>query len=399
MSLHKHSWKIDNNPEKKPTVCVVRYGAFGDTVQAASVCAALKKAGYHVTLMCSFPSSEVVALDPNIDAKIVQLTNQVPPAWLGQMWVWFSKKWMGKGFDKWVNLCESVETTLLAMEGNIRFEWSPTARHQMMNVNYLEWQHKLAGVPYEPQFKFYPTPEESKWCLAGARPNAKGRYTKFCIVEHGRLLPRPQTLPPPASHLAACAGSLSWLGRRHRRRRIMRGTRDPEARAADVAHERQVDDPPGVHDDGAGGRGFRPGDRCDVCGRFLRDAKDFAAHALHCGKFITRLGEYYIDMGTGYVVSWPGQERGAGLPHDAQQVRAGVSAEPGFRSGAVYGGDQTGVGMETPSNSDANGPGREVGPSRAAIIESLRMARGIVAYHNFYGCVAAIDRAIEELSK
>jgi hypothetical protein len=164
MSIHRHSWKIDTNPDKKPTACVVRYGAFGDTVQAASVCAALKRAGYHVTLMCSHPSSEVVALDPNIDVKLVQLTNQVPPAWLGPMWVWFAKKWKGKGFDKWVNLCESVETTLLAMEGNIRFEWAPAARHEVMNLNYLEWQHKLAGVPYEPEFKFYPTPEESKWC-------------------------------------------------------------------------------------------------------------------------------------------------------------------------------------------------------------------------------------------
>src|SRR5271165_6936970 len=118
MSTHRFSWKEPRNPENKPMACVVRYGAFGDIIQAASVCKALKKAGYFVTLMCSYPSSEVVALEPSIDEKIVQLPNQVPMGWLGHFWVYMSKRWKGRGFDKWVNLCESVETTLLAMEGS-----------------------------------------------------------------------------------------------------------------------------------------------------------------------------------------------------------------------------------------------------------------------------------------
>jgi ADP-heptose:LPS heptosyltransferase len=181
LSIHRYSWKTDMNPEKKPTVCIVRYGAFGDTIQAASVCAAYKRRGWHVTLMCSYPASEVVALDPNIDEKIVQRVNQVPPAWLGHYWVWMSKKWRGKGFDKWVNLCESVEVALLAQEGNIRFEWPAAARHQMMNFNYLEWQHILAGIPYEPEFKFHPTEDEKKWVVQERLRMQKAGIQKFIL--------------------------------------------------------------------------------------------------------------------------------------------------------------------------------------------------------------------------
>jgi ADP-heptose:LPS heptosyltransferase len=166
MSTHRFSYKTLKNPKKLPTVCIVRYGAIGDTIQAASVCAAYKKLGYHVTLMCSYPGSELVALDPNIDQLLVQMTSQIPQQWLGFYWVWMSKKWRiddTKGFDKWVNLCESVESTLLAVEGNIKFEWPAAMRERVMNDNYLEFQHAIAGVPYEPTYKFHPQPEEVKW--------------------------------------------------------------------------------------------------------------------------------------------------------------------------------------------------------------------------------------------
>ena len=181
MSVHKHSWKIDNNPNKLPRVGIVRYGAFGDTVQAASVCRQLKKQGYHVTLFCSYPASEVIALDPHIDEKIVQMVNQVPPAWLGPYWVWMRNHWRGKAFDKWINLCESVEANLLAMEGNIRFEWSPKPRHEMMNVNYVEWCHKLAGVPHDPWFEFYPQDSELKWADQELARMRKAGITKFIL--------------------------------------------------------------------------------------------------------------------------------------------------------------------------------------------------------------------------
>lgn len=185
MSVHRFSWKTDPNPDKKPTVCVVRFGAFGDTVQAVSVCAAFKKLGYRVTLMCSYPASELVAFDPNIDELITLMQNQVPINWLGYYWHWMRSSYRGKGFDKWVNLTESVEHSLLATVGNVKFEWSAPARHKLMNFNYLEMQHDIAGVPYEPDkgplFKFYPTEEEKTWRAFEHARMVKAGIKKFMI--------------------------------------------------------------------------------------------------------------------------------------------------------------------------------------------------------------------------
>jgi ADP-heptose:LPS heptosyltransferase len=165
VSINRFSWKTPVNPENKPTCCIIRYGAYGDTVQAASLCAAARKAGYHVTFICSFPGSELVFLDPNIDRLIVQMQNQVPIGWLGHFWIWYRSKGAPghKPFDKWVNLTESVECNLLAIAGNIKFEWTPKARHQAMNFNYLEHQHLLADLPYAPEFKFHSTDAEKRW--------------------------------------------------------------------------------------------------------------------------------------------------------------------------------------------------------------------------------------------
>lgn len=181
MSRQRYSWKVDPNPEKKPTAAVVRYGAFGDTAQAASVCAGLKAAGYHVTLFCSYPASEIVALDPNIDRIVAQMQDQIPVNWLGHFWAWTRDNWMGKGFDKWVNLTESVEHRLLAVTGNVTFEWAPKARHELMNFNYLEFQHMLAGVPYEPTFEFHANAEELKWCKEERARMSKAGIKRFIL--------------------------------------------------------------------------------------------------------------------------------------------------------------------------------------------------------------------------
>lgn len=142
----------------KKTVGVVRYGAFGDLLQASSVLAGLKRQGYHVTLFCSPPQNDVVRHDPNIDAFFIQDKDQVPNGALGEFWSYWSKK-----FDKFVNLSESVEGTFLAMPGRIQHAWTPAARHTMMNRNYLEFQHEIAGVPHVPRVKFYPTEDERIW--------------------------------------------------------------------------------------------------------------------------------------------------------------------------------------------------------------------------------------------
>lgn len=144
--------------------CLVRYGAFGDLMQASSVLAGLKSQGYHVTLMTSPPAHEVLAHDPNVDEFYLQDKDQVPNVELGSYWNYHKKK-----FDKWVNLSESVERTLLPFVPNTPAIISPAARHRLCNINYLEFQHQIADVPHDPQVHFYATDAERKWARAEKR--------------------------------------------------------------------------------------------------------------------------------------------------------------------------------------------------------------------------------------
>jgi predicted SAM-dependent methyltransferase/ADP-heptose:LPS heptosyltransferase len=144
-------------PEGK-TAGVVRYGAYGDLLQASSVVAGLKEQGYHVTLYCSPPGCEVLNHDPNIDSFYYQGVNQVPNAALTQFWDYHKKK-----YDRWVNLSESVEGQLLSIPDRAPHQWTPAARHRLMNHNYLEMMHEIAGLPHVPRMRFYPTPEEVEW--------------------------------------------------------------------------------------------------------------------------------------------------------------------------------------------------------------------------------------------
>ena len=157
MSKFTHRFSHKNAKPQK-TACVVRYGAFGDLMQASSVWAGLKKQGYHVTVFTSPPGSDVITHDPNIDNLVLFDKDQVPNGNLGEFWKWHSKK-----YDKWVNLSESVEGTLLAMTGRMPALYPPEVRHALMNRNYVELQHAIAGIPYEFDSNFYPTAEEIRW--------------------------------------------------------------------------------------------------------------------------------------------------------------------------------------------------------------------------------------------
>lgn len=147
-----------DKPKPKKTACVVRYGAFGDVMQASSVFAGLKEEGYHVTVFAAPPGSDVIMHDPNIDNLVLFDKDQVPNENLGGFWDWQSKK-----FDKWVNLSESVEKTFLAQPGYTNHMWPPKLRHKLLSRNYIEHQHDLAGIPHVPRVRFYPTKEEEQW--------------------------------------------------------------------------------------------------------------------------------------------------------------------------------------------------------------------------------------------
>jgi predicted SAM-dependent methyltransferase/ADP-heptose:LPS heptosyltransferase len=168
----KH-WYHDRPRTLGKTCGFVRYGAYGDLMQASSVLAALKAEGYHITLYTADPGWEVVKTDPSIDEFYLQSRGQVPDAALGSFWDYHSKK-----YDKWVNLSESVEGGLLAMSNRIVDTYDPAVRHALLDRNYLEYQHLIAGVSnHAPAVHFYATKEEQAWAKRERRA-----YGDFVVV-------------------------------------------------------------------------------------------------------------------------------------------------------------------------------------------------------------------------
>ena len=93
---------------KNKTVCIVRYGAFGDIVQASSLFPIFKDKGYDVCVNVTPIGAGMLKSNPYVDQLIVQKDDQINNFKLGDYW-----KKMEECFYKFVQLSESVEGRLL----------------------------------------------------------------------------------------------------------------------------------------------------------------------------------------------------------------------------------------------------------------------------------------------
>lgn len=137
------------------TACVCRFGGFGDMLQASLVFSGLKAQGYHVTVMTTPKGMDVLRHDPHVDDWFLLDQDQIPNNELQAFWRVQSGR-----FDRFVNLSESIEGTLLALPGRQNHSWPDAVRKKRMNLNYHEWTAELAGVPFKPCKLFYPTDKE-----------------------------------------------------------------------------------------------------------------------------------------------------------------------------------------------------------------------------------------------
>jgi ADP-heptose:LPS heptosyltransferase/predicted SAM-dependent methyltransferase len=149
----KHSWQTSNFAGR--TACVVRYGGIGDCIQASSILPQLKRRGYRITMMTHDLGATVLGNNPYIDEWFVQDKGQVPDAWLYDFWEHQAKK-----FDLFINLSESVEATLLTIPKRTNNGWPAAVKRKYLDLNYVEWTHELAQVPFVPDPRFYPTKDE-----------------------------------------------------------------------------------------------------------------------------------------------------------------------------------------------------------------------------------------------
>lgn len=153
----EESWK---EPKPAKTCAVIRYGGFGDMLQAASILPGLKEQGYHIDFWTTPRGAEIIRTDPHVDRLFIQDTDQVPNGELYAFWEVLKTK-----YTKFVNLSESVEGTFLALPGRAAHLWPHKVRAKYLDINYMEFAHELAGVPLPPCPKFHPTEEEREWAL------------------------------------------------------------------------------------------------------------------------------------------------------------------------------------------------------------------------------------------
>ena len=151
----RRTFPCSMHPGNMKRACVVRYGGFGDMLQAAGIFPALQAEGFHVTVMTTPRGKSVIEHDPHVDAFFIQDENQVPNHLLSDFWEHQATK-----YDRFINLSESIEGTLLALPGRANHAWPHAMRHKYLNKNYHEFTAEIAGVQFSPAGQFYPTEEE-----------------------------------------------------------------------------------------------------------------------------------------------------------------------------------------------------------------------------------------------
>lgn len=139
--------KIIDMPTKTNTtkkVLIIRYGAVGDLVIITPLLKILKQDGYRATLNTVPDSLSAIDHNPNIDELLVQKRHIIPSDQLGEY-----HKEISKGFDRVINLCESIERTLLFEEMD-KDKWNASKgeRHRKANINYYDRTLELGGYPY-----------------------------------------------------------------------------------------------------------------------------------------------------------------------------------------------------------------------------------------------------------
>jgi ADP-heptose:LPS heptosyltransferase len=133
-------------PREKVTnreALVIRYGALGDTLWVTPVLRQLKKEGYYVVYNCPEYSAQILRECPYVDEFIIHYTStDVPYEQLTNYWQMISE-----GFEKVINLTQTIEGALVKCEGSDEYEWSQAKRHEMCNINYVDYTMACAGWP------------------------------------------------------------------------------------------------------------------------------------------------------------------------------------------------------------------------------------------------------------
>jgi len=143
---------------QRPTTkraCVVRYGAIGDAVMLTPVIKKLHEDGYEVTLNITPYCKDVFLHNPYVSNIIIQERDAIPNQELGEYWALWARE-----YDRYINLSESIEGSLLKVEWKTDF-YTPKSQ-RATTTNYYQQMLTLSGYAEEPNVcgELFVQPEE-----------------------------------------------------------------------------------------------------------------------------------------------------------------------------------------------------------------------------------------------
>ncbi|MGD9879024.1 MAG: glycosyltransferase family 9 protein [Hyphomicrobiaceae bacterium] len=155
---------------------VLRFGGYGDHLMASSVLPHLKAEGWHITYCGTKQGLEVLRHDPHIDGLMRHNPNLVREDNGLADWL---DAWAPR-FDRVVNLNASIERACLyRADQHDYYRDDATRRRLVGGRNYLEYVHLVAGVPYEPRQRFWPSCNEADEAVRFAREH--GPLVMLCL--------------------------------------------------------------------------------------------------------------------------------------------------------------------------------------------------------------------------
>ena len=142
---------------KEPKAFLLRYGAIGDMVFVSPLPRLLKEQGYYVVLNTQPYGLPIMLNNPYIDEIWVQERGVISASKLGEY-----VGMLSKGFDRVINLSESLEATMLKIPN--RPDYKEPRDKEALDKNYYDHTMELAGFPEAKGMKgeLYFTEEEER---------------------------------------------------------------------------------------------------------------------------------------------------------------------------------------------------------------------------------------------
>jgi len=130
-------------PRATKRACIARYGAIGDMIILSPLIRTLHEDGYEVTLNVTPYCADVLKHNPYVSNIIIQERDVIPNQDLAMYW----NEWIPE-YDKYINLSESIEGSLLKVEGRRDFYTHKSWRNELCgDTNYIDNTMRLGGYP------------------------------------------------------------------------------------------------------------------------------------------------------------------------------------------------------------------------------------------------------------